>query len=416
MKELSCALFFLICISAVVPAQQPGTPSGSPSSENAPAQKGPALSVRPAPAPPIVDGRIKLDVVVSDEQGRPVSGLDLKDFTVLDNKQAQKILAFQAVGGAAAATGPPVEVILLIDTVNATFQQVAIAREQVGKFLRKNGGHLEQPVSIFVFTNEGLQVQPRPSMDGNALMAVLDQVKPGIGTTGSAASGKSEIERFQFSIRTLTGIALNEAHSARTVTRIAQSDPGKQGRKLLIWIGPGWPALVGPNYSSSSKDRQRDFDAIVELSTRLREARFALYSVSQLNSANGGEPRRFLSAALPMSSAEAPTASQGPVNVNDTMQESSYKEFLRGVKSSRQADSGNLALQVLAVQSGGRVLDPSNDLAGQIANCVADLSAFYTISFDPPRAGHADEYHELKVQIGKPGLVARTSSGYYNQP
>ena len=123
-------------------------------------------------------------------------------------------------------------------------------------------------------------MQLRPSMDGNALMAVLDQVKPGIGATGSAASGKSEIERFQFSVRTLTGIALNEAHSARTVTRIAQSEPRKQGRKLLIWIGPGWPALVGPNYSSSSKDRQRYFDAIVELSTRLREARIALYSIA----------------------------------------------------------------------------------------------------------------------------------------
>ena len=98
------------------------------------------------------------------------------------------------------------------------------------------------------------------------------------------------------------------------------------------------------------------------------------------------------------------------------MQESSYKEFLRGVKSARQADSGNLALQVLAVESGGRVLDPNNDLAGQIADCLADLSAFYTISFDPPHAERADEYHDLKVLVGKPGLTARTNTGYYNRP
>ena len=36
-------------------------------------------------------------------------------------------------------------------------------------------------------------------------------------------------------------------------------------------------------------------------------------------------------------------------------------------------DSGSLALQVLAVQSGGRVLNPSNDLASQIADCLEDL-------------------------------------------
>jgi hypothetical protein len=38
------------------------------------------------------------------------------------------------------------------------------------------------------------------------------------------------------------------------------------------------------------------------------------------------------------------------------------------------------------------------------------------LSFDPPRADRANEYHDLKVQVGKPGLVARTSTGYYNQP
>lgn len=93
-----------------------------------------------------------------------------------------------------------------------------------------------------------------------------------------------------------------------------------------------------------------------------------------------------------------------------------YQSFLKGVKSAKQADSGDLALKVLAVESGGRVLGPDNDLAGQIDSCIADANAFYTISFDPSKADRADEYHELKVQIDKPGLNARTSSGYYNEP
>jgi hypothetical protein len=96
--------------------------------------------------------------------------------------------------------------------------------------------------------------------------------------------------------------------------------------------------------------------------------------------------------------------------------EAGYKEFLRGVKSVKQADAADLALQVLAVQSGGRVFNPSNDLSGQIADCVEDLNAFYTVSFDPPHAQHPDEYHELKVVVEGSGLTARTSSGYYNQP
>lgn len=52
----------------------------------------------------------------------------------------------------------------------------------------------------------------------------------------------------------------------------------------------------------------------------------------------------------------------------------------------------------------------------QLNRCVADASAYYRISFDPPAAAHADEYHDLKVVADKQGTVVRTNTGYYNQP
>ena len=42
---------------------------------------------------------------------------------------------------------------------------------------------------------------------------------------------------------------------------------------------------------------------------------------------------------------------------------------------------------------------------------VADGQAYYELSFDPPRADHADEYHHIEVQVAKPGLTARTREG-----
>ena len=93
-----------------------------------------------------------------------------------------------------------------------------------------------------------------------------------------------------------------------------------------------------------------------------------------------------------------------------------YEEYVKGVKKPSQAYFPNVDLRVLAVQSGGRVLVPSNDLAAEIESCVQDASAFYTISFAPPPADGPDEYHELKIRVGKPGLTARTNTGYYNGP
>jgi VWFA-related protein len=139
----------------------------------------------------------------------------------------------------------------------------------------------------------------------------------------------------------------------------------------------------------SEREQNRYFQAIVQLSTRLREGRTVVYSVSPANIGAGG------------------------TYASNTIR---YMEFLKGVKSAREADSGNLALKVLVTQTGGQIMGPDNDLSGQIDRCIVDADAFYRISFDPARAQHADEYHDLKVAIDKPGLTARTDTGYYNQP
>ncbi|MGA2888516.1 MAG: VWA domain-containing protein [Terracidiphilus sp.] len=322
-----------------------------------------------APAPATTRDRIHLDVVVSDKSGRPISGLDLKDFTLLDDNQPAKILSFQAIDENIQKANPPAEIILVIDAVNFGFQQVAFTRQEIERFLRQNGGHLAQPVSIFVLTNQGVDVRRQPSVDGNALAAEVSQLDNKLRTISSSAGGWGAIERFEFSIRILTSIAKNEAR--------------KPGRKLLIWAGSGWPMLDVHNIESTSEQRQQYFDSIVELSTKLREARISVYSISS------GQPGRgtFL-----------------------------YQDFLKPVKLPEKASPPNLALRVLAVQSGGRVRGPDNDLSAQIDRCVQDASTYYTLSFDPPRADHANEYHELKVQIDKPGLTALTNTGYYNQP
>jgi hypothetical protein len=93
-----------------------------------------------------------------------------------------------------------------------------------------------------------------------------------------------------------------------------------------------------------------------------------------------------------------------------------YKDFLKGVKTANQVRVGNVALQVFAYQSGGLVLNTSNDLAGEIATCVHDANAFYILSFEGAIGGGPNEYHALEVTADKPGLEARTRSGYYAQP
>jgi hypothetical protein len=110
----------------------------------------------------------------------------------------------------------------------------------------------------------------------------------------------------------------------------------------------------------------------------LREARVTIYDVDPLGAEDAGSLHAFY-----------------------------YENFLKGAVSAGKVDNGNRSLQVLAFQSGGRVLNRSNDLADLIATSVADARAYYTLTFSPAAADHPDEYHDLQVKISKPGLTAR---------
>ena len=92
---------------------------------------------------------------------------------MLDNHQPQKILSFHEYDGISSKPDPPVGVILLIDTIDMPFDLAAFEQEGVERFLRRNGGHLGQPVSIFGLSDAGFWTLAQPSGDGNAVAAEI---------------------------------------------------------------------------------------------------------------------------------------------------------------------------------------------------------------------------------------------------
>jgi VWFA-related protein len=338
-------------------------------------QDEPAEQAKPASAvsPGSADRRITLDVVVTDKSGKPVSGLQQADFTLLDNKQPTRIVSFRGVDGGAAADRP-VEAILLFDEINTAYSRMIFAREQIRKYVQKLGGELPVPMSIAYLTDKGVvAMEETATRDAGALLNSLDRHKNGLRALGATTGAYGAAERQQLSVKDIGEI----------VKKLA----AKPGRKLVIWISPGWPMLSGPSIELSAKDRQWIFDALVALSGDLRLAGITLYHVD-------------------------------PQGLGDTgqVQSTYYMGFLKGLKTPREAQFANMALQVFAVQTGGRVLNASNDVAAEIATCVGDATAYYSVSFDGLAGDGPNEYHALEIKLGKPGLKALTRTGYYAQP
>jgi VWFA-related protein len=313
---------------------------------------------------------ITLDVVVADQAGQAVRGLQQSNFTVLDDKQPQPLTSFRSVENPTAKPDPPVEVILVVDEVNTSFHDVAIVRQQAAQFLGQNGGKLEWPVSLVFFTVSGA-VGGTPSQDGNALIAELNQRATALRGATRSQGLHGAVERINLSLRTLG--------------QLIDYQIPRPGRKLVLWISTGWSLLSTPRVELSSKDQQGLFASIVGISTGMRNARITLYNVNPIGSGGG-------------------------------VLKSYYKDFVKGVKTPNQVRTGNLALQVLAYQSGGLVLNSSNDLAGEIATCVHDANAFYLLTFEGAIADGPNDYHALEVTTDRPGLEVRARTGYYAQP
>jgi VWFA-related protein len=326
------------------------------------------------------EGIIHVDVAATDGEGKPFSGLAAKDFTLTDNGVPQKIVSFAASNLPTNENERLTEVVMVLDEVNLSPGQLERVKDESIKFLRRNGGHLGEPTSVYWFTNSGLYATAIPSTDGNALAD--DVAHHGSRRTVWAISrsydpfAKAESESYARWVR-----------SSRAVYSIAIERRGAPGRKLLLWMGFGWPAVHGPE-----EYKDGAFSWLVELSTRIREARMVISEVTART-----EPTAF--------------------NFKDT-----YKDYLAGVHTLSELEekgfgpNSHFALPVLAVQSGGLVLDEFSEISRSIERCVEDARVFYTLSFDPPYAAQPDEYHDLEVQIEKAGISARTNTGYYNHP
>jgi VWFA-related protein len=400
--------------SVNIPANEAGPSSAIPvTSQAAPSQKPtnslPSTAPTPNRSPALIprsaetrarihqaEHRVILNVFVVDASGNPVIGLREEDFTLLDNQRPQKIATFRATTGDTALA--PAHVLLMLDSVNNSHGATAYARRELEKFLGQNQGRLAYPVSIVQLTHFGIRAG-QSSRDGNALISELKALPnefhvkmPDQGPIQTPTNMDRRLDPSRaFILRPSTApldLTQRYALSIPAVAGLASDQEDIAGRAILIWIGPGWPLLSGPEFLPDTPALKKNvFDYIVVLSTMLRQAQVTVDSV------------------------------YSPKMLRDEgLHEDYYQAFLNGVATADQASSGNLALPVLAYQSGGQVLEESTDLAADIDKCIADAKSYYVLSFDSAPAVNADEYHSLQVKVNKPGLTVRTNTAYYAQP
>ena len=105
----------------------------------------------------------------------------------------------------------------------------------------------------------------------------------------------------------------------------------------------------------------------------------------------------------------------------------------RQVHSQTREDDGNLStrgfdlgdaarampdvgLTILADQTGGQMFNASNDLFKAFPRLDEDLRSYYAVTYAAPRAEPDRRFHKIDVKVKRPGLSAKTRSGYTSLP
>ena len=320
-----------------------------------------AQSPSASPAP---SQSIKLDVVVETRPGQPLTTLHEQDFTVFDNNAQRPITLFKVE----TPKDTPVQVILYLDAVNTPYEVLAQIRNGADKYFKANEGTLAHPTTFAFLTDSGAQFDQRFSSNGMKLSDDLEHDPVGLRQI-IRGTDWGDIDRFEIGIKAI-----------HQLIDLASKLPG---RKIVIFISPGFPLLSGPNAHISSKERHQIFSDTIYLTNQLRQNDVTFYTVN-------------------------------PIGVSQSMFSANYYEtFLKGLAKVDDAQFAYVSPQVLSPQSGGQTLVSSNDISGMIQRCLLDSESWYRIAFDPLPSDKSNDYHHIEVRVDLPHAVVRTRDGYY---
>lgn len=78
----------------------------------------------------------------------------------------------------------------------------------------------------------------------------------------------------------------------------------------------------------------------------------------------------------------------------------------------RALDALGDSLRNAAAATGGRAFVHATDLGAVLQEIDADASRYYLLTYEPPRVEPDGAYHDVRVEVGRPGVRVRFRSGY----
>jgi len=361
---------------------------------------------------------VQVDVSVLDKDRHPVRGLTSGDFTILEDGKPRPIVAFVPVdlgepetsSGSAAwvrdvapdvvtnAVRPEGRLVVIMFDWSIRFEDQLLAKKIAAAAVDQLGPN---DLAAVIFSSQfGNRGTPQNfTADRERLLAVINQPfpvathNPPKGTPFHDPRNANEVmiddpEGYE------SGDCYCRVCVPEGIARVADAVRDVQGRKkTLLFIGTyvrlfeslqGPTTRLGPEFrpglnglpvvhpgvcSSYLKDARTKMDRATSL------ANLTIHTIDPVGVENDGNS--------PMGGSIA-----GQMDRRDD-------------------------LMALAETTGGRAVMNTNDPASLIPQLFAESHSYYLLAFSPSDLNARGKFHKIEVKVNRPGVNARTRSGYY---
>jgi VWFA-related protein len=408
----------------------------------------------PSPTIRVTTHMVLVDAVVTDKQGKAITGLHPEDFVIEENGKTQKVSSLtttteNTLGPAAAlppgiysnrpqdrSSGTPITVMLL-DAVNTPFTDQSYARRQMLEFVKEEFKPADR-MAVFTLTGS-LNVLQDFTSDPQALYTALQRFNPqtqpfgkrfptATSSDGSPATPASTVTTLDAStpppsdsgsspgglrggggsgdltgtamaaIQAFEGAQVGYARDQRVVVTLAALGSlarilgGLPGRKNLIWVAGDLR-----DFSFIPEDRAMTQEEIDEAQAGINTRR-----VGEHAAGNAEETFRTSHAQEVREVAARLASAQVAV----------YPVDARGLSISLNVDSQE-AMREMARETGGRAYVNQNEIKVGVERAFQDESAAYTIGYYPENKKYDGKYRSIKVKVKRDGVEVHSRQGYY---
>ena len=394
----------------------PGTPAAAPAQGDA---------QQPPPVFRAGVNFVRVDVIVNDNKGEPVTNLTQADFEVLEDGKPQTIEQFRLIrvdGNPRPGEPPPRELRNRID------EEIEISKDDVRLFVLffddyhvrlGNSISVKEPLTRFV------QTQIRP----NDVVGIMYPLTPldGITFTRNPATMISAIERFEGRKFDYRPRNLFEEQYARAPSEIVEQIRNQVVMTALRGLSTPPRRAARGTQGDHLRQRRTDGDAAAAAARRRRVARSDEQPRrAQQPDDRGEQPARGdgrrssrsrictrrCATSSPRRTATTPRSTRS-IPRGLTPFEFGIDEAVGPNQDRRTLQMTQDTLRSLADETDGRAIVNRNDLLPGLAQIVTDSSYYYLLGYNSTLAPSDGKFHQITVRLKRRGLDVRARKGYW---